>query len=240
MRASRSSRATLRPSASGATLRTDHWSSPLRRDLRQVRDAQHLALLAELAQRPADGLGHRAADAGVDLVEHQRADRRGLAATSWIARLMRDSSPPEATLRERPQRQARVRRDLELDLLGARRRPARSSAFSATAKRPPAIASCCIAGGDRLATAPRRRALRFAESFFADASIAPARRRHFALQRLRIRPRARARRAAARAPPSRAAALRAARGTCAPRRAAPRCAPRLSRSASGSRSTRDA
>jgi hypothetical protein len=63
-----------------------------------VRHAQHLSALAELAQLPADDFGHRAADAGIDLVEHH-AERRGLGGGGHLhARLMRDSSPPEATL----------------------------------------------------------------------------------------------------------------------------------------------
>ena len=39
------------------------------RDLRQVRDAQHLVAAGERAELASHHLGHRAADAGVDLVE---------------------------------------------------------------------------------------------------------------------------------------------------------------------------
>ena len=46
-----------------------------RRDLRQVRDGEHLAACAELLHQPAHGLGDGAADAGVDLVEDQRRRR---------------------------------------------------------------------------------------------------------------------------------------------------------------------
>ena len=42
-----------------------------------MRHAQHLRALAQVAQLPTDDLGHRAADAGIDLVEHH-AQRRGL------------------------------------------------------------------------------------------------------------------------------------------------------------------
>ncbi len=41
--------------------------------LRQVGDAEHLALGAELLQQAPDHLCHTATDARVDLVEHQRA-----------------------------------------------------------------------------------------------------------------------------------------------------------------------
>ncbi|MNF14792.1 hypothetical protein D3C80_2171410 [compost metagenome] len=51
---------------------------PLRRDLRQVGDGQHLAALTEAAQQLADDLGRRATDAHVNLVEHQCRDARGL------------------------------------------------------------------------------------------------------------------------------------------------------------------
>ncbi len=43
-----------------------------RRDLRQVRHAQHLPRLAETTQQPPDDLGDGAADAAVDFVEDQR------------------------------------------------------------------------------------------------------------------------------------------------------------------------
>ena len=72
------------------------------RHLRQVRDGQHLAVAAELLHQPADRVGHRAADAGVDLVEDQRRRaglrRVALAVVTAIASARRDSSPPEATL----------------------------------------------------------------------------------------------------------------------------------------------
>ena len=41
----------------------------LRRDLRQVGDAQHLALAGQCAQLPANDVGDRAADTGIDFVE---------------------------------------------------------------------------------------------------------------------------------------------------------------------------
>lgn len=44
----------------------------LRRDLRQVGDAQHLAARTERAQAAADGLRHRAADTAVHFVEDHR------------------------------------------------------------------------------------------------------------------------------------------------------------------------
>ena len=65
-------------------------------DLRQVRDAQHLAALAERAQLAAHDLRDRAADAGVDFVEHHAA-RLARGARTCTASDRRDSSPPEAT-----------------------------------------------------------------------------------------------------------------------------------------------
>ena len=47
--------------------------------LRQVGDGQHLAVAAQLLHQPADGFGHGAADAGIDLVEDQRLRRAQLA-----------------------------------------------------------------------------------------------------------------------------------------------------------------
>ena len=51
------------------------------RDLRQVRDAQHLLRASERGEPRAQRVGHRSADAGVDLVEDQHpAIPGGLAA----------------------------------------------------------------------------------------------------------------------------------------------------------------
>ena len=69
-----------------------------RGDLRQVRDADHLAVARQRAKPLADGARRVAADPGVDLVEHQRR----LAARSpspVSASMIRDSSPPEAASR---------------------------------------------------------------------------------------------------------------------------------------------
>ena len=140
---------------------------------------------------------------------------------------MRDSSPPEATLASGRSGRLGMRGDLELDLLRRRAPPAPPAARSATAKRPPAIASSCIACGHRLARAPARRSCAFADSFFAAASIAPARRRHLALQRLRVWPRAPVPRGAARSSCASAGSSSGLHAVLARRpRAAPRCAPR--------------
>ena len=48
----------------------------VRRNLRQVRDAQHLKCRAEHPQLPADDIRDAPADAGVDLVEDQSGRRR--------------------------------------------------------------------------------------------------------------------------------------------------------------------
>ena len=49
-----------------------------RRDLRRMRDRDHLRALREPRQPHADGVGDRAADAGIDLVEHQRRRRAAI------------------------------------------------------------------------------------------------------------------------------------------------------------------
>jgi hypothetical protein len=44
------------------------------RYLREVRNHDHLVVVGKPAQAVPDPEGHRAADAGVDLIEHQRRD----------------------------------------------------------------------------------------------------------------------------------------------------------------------
>jgi hypothetical protein len=118
------------------------------RDLRQVRDRQHLAVAAELLHQAADGLGDGAADAGIDLVEDQRR-RRGRR-RSWLGAVdgdgQRDARQLAARshLAERPRRAAGVAGDQELDRSPAERLR-RVGGDSATSKRPPAMPSCCIA-----------------------------------------------------------------------------------------------
>ena len=73
-----------------------------RGDLRQVRDAEDLAALGELAQPRADRARGLAADAGVDLVEDERARPSRRSATPSSASITRDSSPPEAVSRTGP------------------------------------------------------------------------------------------------------------------------------------------
>ena len=65
-------------------------------DLRRMGDRQDLDR-AEPRQPLADGVGDRAADARVDLVEDQRRRRAASASTTFSASMKRASSPPEAT-----------------------------------------------------------------------------------------------------------------------------------------------
>ncbi|MNC90764.1 hypothetical protein D3C83_69060 [compost metagenome] len=87
--------------------------------------------------------------------------------TSWIARLMRDSSPPEATFA----RGRSGRLGCEVTSNSTASMPAAegsSSARRVTAKRPPFIASVCmpsVTAADSACAAVRR----LAESFFAAA-----------------------------------------------------------------------
>ena len=87
------------------------------RDLRQVRDRDHLRRLGGPHERARDGVGRLAADARVELVEDER-----VAAGDDCDR---ERDPRELAagrrLRDRRERQARVRADQELDLVGAGR-----------------------------------------------------------------------------------------------------------------------
>ena len=94
-----------------------------RGDLRQVGDAEHLAAGREGVQPGADDVRHRPADAGVDLVEDQRLARdvgRG-------QRLHRQHHPRQLAARgdaaERPEVLADVRREEQLEAIGAGRSP---------------------------------------------------------------------------------------------------------------------
>ena len=58
---------------------TRRWWCALRGDLREVRHAEHLRALPDAPEQLPDGLGDRAADARVDLVEDQRRYRAGIA-----------------------------------------------------------------------------------------------------------------------------------------------------------------
>ena len=59
--------------AADAALGNDEMMVAAGRDLRQVRDGEHLHVAAEALHQAADGIGHGAANAGIDLVEDQRA-----------------------------------------------------------------------------------------------------------------------------------------------------------------------
>ena len=97
-----------------------------RRDLRQVGDAEHLALGAERAQALADRPRRLAADAGVDLVEDQRRGTRPRRHRHQRQHHARQLAARRA-LAQRRRGHARVGRQQELDALGAR-----------TARSPPA------------------------------------------------------------------------------------------------------
>src|SRR5207248_2976397 len=79
-----------------------------RRDLRQVRDAQHLERRSERPQRAADDVGDAAADAGVHFVEDEtgrRSARRPIAGLGEaVARSRGERLDPEHDPRELPAR----------------------------------------------------------------------------------------------------------------------------------------
>ena len=91
----------------------------LGRHLRQVRDAQRLAGVAQPAQLAADDFGHAAADAGIDLVE----DQRGHTGTAGRDHLDGQADARQLTARGHPIERActlaGVGGDQELDVIGA-------------------------------------------------------------------------------------------------------------------------
>ena len=138
-----------------------------RRDLGQVRDADHLPAGAQPAQPLADRPRRLAADAGVDLVEHQRARPAGVGDAHQREHHAREL-PARGDLAQRAGRHARVGRDRQLDAIAARgaellavldtpprtRRPA--SPAGAARREPPRPAAARRPGGRR----PARRTAR--------------------------------------------------------------------------------
>ena len=84
-------------SALAALASTATWCVGERRHLGQVGDDSTWWSPRQGGQRPADGQRRLAADAGVDLVEHQGAAAPSVS-TSRSASIARASSPPDATL----------------------------------------------------------------------------------------------------------------------------------------------
>ena len=105
----------LRPAADTA-LRDPHLSVGLRRHLRQVRHAQHLARRGQHAQLPTDHLGNGPTHAGIHLVEDQagqvgRVQRRDLQCEADPRQFAAGGG-----FRQRTRRLAGVRADQELDV----------------------------------------------------------------------------------------------------------------------------
>ncbi len=94
----------------------------LRRDLWQVRHAQHLALAGELVQLTADHLGHGATHAGIDFVEDQAGEVSGLDGRHLQRQADAREFAARGDLCQRPRRLSRVGADEELDLVVAVRR----------------------------------------------------------------------------------------------------------------------
>ena len=76
-----------------------------RRDLGRVGHREHLRLAREARQPLAHRVGDRAADAGVDFVEHQRRRGAALGETDLDRQQETASSPPEATFIKGPGRE---------------------------------------------------------------------------------------------------------------------------------------
>jgi hypothetical protein len=78
-----------------------------------VGDGQHLAVAPELLHQPADGLGHRAADTGIDLVEDQRLRRSQLAGGDGDRQRDARQLTARSHLAHRPRRRSRMAGDQE-------------------------------------------------------------------------------------------------------------------------------
>ena len=86
------------------------------RHLGQVGHGQHLAVAAQLPHEPAHGLGHRAADAAVDLVEDQGRRLAELAGGDRDRQRDARELAAGSDLADRPRRAARMAGDQELDV----------------------------------------------------------------------------------------------------------------------------
>ena len=91
----------------------------LARDLRQVRNAQHLPALAQAFQQAPDDFRHAAADARVDLVEDQGRHRRRVRRDDGDRQRDTRQFAARRHLGQRPRRDAGVAGHEEFDLLAA-------------------------------------------------------------------------------------------------------------------------
>ena len=107
--------ATVRPS--DLVLRHEHVRVGERRDLREVRHAEHLVMAAQGRERAPDRGARLAADPGVDLVEHERRRRLGQHDAQRQHRARQLAA--RRGLGERPGGLARVGREQERDVVGA-------------------------------------------------------------------------------------------------------------------------
>ena len=163
------------------------------RDLRQMRHCQYLSLEAQPLHQPADGFCDCAADAGIDLVEDQRADARVFAMTGGHRDRERDARQLAAggDARERTRRAALMTGDEELRGFHAERlrrflrraapprsgrRSCRASAAPASrwprALRAAALRACLAMPASRVECGPGATTSRSSASRSAAASIA--------------------------------------------------------------------
>ena len=151
-----------------------------RGDLGQVGDAQHLPGLPELAQALADRARGMAADAGVDLVEHERArvarhsPRAPAAASAHDREHHARELPAGGDLAQRAGRHAGVRRDHELDRVAAAGPGSRSLSATSNSASPIASAASCSRTRARQARGRRARAPRSASTCSSQLRPAPA------------------------------------------------------------------
>ena len=98
-----------------------------RRHLRRVRHRQHLHAAREPREPHADRVGHRAADAGVDLVEHQRRRRAAVGQHDLERQQEARQLAAGGDLHQRPRPRAGIGLHPELDAVDAVRPGAAAS-----------------------------------------------------------------------------------------------------------------
>ena len=143
-----------------------------RRDLRRVGHRDHLHAGGEPRQPRADRVGHRAADAGVDLVEHQRRRRAASRPAPPSAPAGSAQLAARGDLHQRPGPGAGIGLHPELDAVDAVRPGARSASLSTSVDEFRALElERRELAVDRLVRASRRPCVRAADSFVGRGAV---------------------------------------------------------------------
>ena len=147
----------------GGGLGDAQMSARARRDLRRMGHGQHLHARGEPREALADGVGDRAADARVDLVEDQRRRRAAIGEHDFQRQHEAREFAARGDLHQRPRPRARIGLHPEFDAVDALgpaadgslvdlRREARVSSFSGASSPFTALSSVCGRLRARLAT----------------------------------------------------------------------------------------